>query len=673
MANIARLGVLLGLDSAQFVKGLEEAGRKLEQFSNAIEKHKGIITTALTTAFSAAIYKTLEYADSISDVAKANDVAIDSVIKLQNALANSGGEAENASKILSSFTNYVDSAANGSLDAQRAFEKAGIGLKDLASLSTRDLLEKTVAGIAAIQDPLTRNAKAMDVFGKAAKGVDFIGLNEELKTTKTLTDQQAEAIEKAGAVYDTLAQHTRDVAKALAIELGPALLATTNYFKDTTNESGLFVKTMRTALEAIVILGANVVFTFKTIGGQIESDFNARIEWFKGNWEKARQMREDFAKKAAEDRKALDEFEQRILNPSSPSATNGATGKPTTAVGRLVKKAKDPEFETAERKRLDALMKLHQDQVDMDQETREVMAKIQDLQIASYETQKKRQDLSIQEMQRNQESFYLTIRGAEMKKEELKREQELMAIRNDYADKLKSIEEDTNLSYDDRLRLKERENELLNKAVELTWERYSIEQNLKSGNFWEGFFKGMREFETTIPTEMEQGKKAFDSVMSSMDRGLRTFVMNGKLSFKAFAQSIISDMFSIFLRAQSMQMFKSLGSLFGPSYVTGGAGASSWVSGSDLPSGLAAGGDINGPRLVGELGPELFIPKSAGTIIPNNQMASAMGGPQITYNGPYIANMQAIDTQSATQFLARNKLSVYAANQSASRSLPTSR
>ena len=80
--------------------------------------------------FAAAIYKSLEYADSVSDIAKANDVAIDSVIKLQNALANSGGEAENAGKILSSFTNYVDSAANGSLDAQRAFEKAGISLKD---------------------------------------------------------------------------------------------------------------------------------------------------------------------------------------------------------------------------------------------------------------------------------------------------------------------------------------------------------------------------------------------------------------------------------------------------------------------------------------------------------------------------------------------------------------
>ena len=90
---------------------------------------------------------------------------------------------------------------------------------------------------------------------------------------------------------------------------------------------------------------------------------------------------------------------------------------------------------------------------------------------------------------------------------------------------------------------------------------------------------------------------------------------------------------------------------------------------------MADGGPVaaNTPYMVGERGPELIIPKGAGTVIPNNQLAGAMGGPQITYNGPYIANMQAIDTQSATQFLARNKLSVYAANQSAARSLPTSR
>jgi hypothetical protein len=47
--------------------------------------------------------------------------------------------------------------------------------------------------------------------------------------------------------------------------------------------------------------------------------------------------------------------------------------------------------------------------------------------------------------------------------------------------------------------------------------------------------------------------------------------------------------------------------------------------------------------------------------------------PQVVYNGPYIASMSAIDTQSATQFLSRNKQAVFAANQSATRSLPQSR
>jgi hypothetical protein len=70
----------------------------------------------------------------------------------------------------------------------------------------------------------------------------------------------------------------------------------------------------------------------------------------------------------------------------------------------------------------------------------------------------------------------------------------------------------------------------------------------------------------------------------------------------------------------------------------------------------------------------MFVPKSAGTIIPNHGINSLMGNQaQVVYNGPYIANMSAIDTQSGTQFLAKNKQAVWSANQSAQRSLPQSR
>jgi hypothetical protein len=82
----------------------------------------------------------------------------------------------------------------------------------------------------------------------------------------------------------------------------------------------------------------------------------------------------------------------------------------------------------------------------------------------------------------------------------------------------------------------------------------------------------------------------------------------------------------------------------------------------------------NQPYMVGERGPEMVIPNKSSMVVPNHSLSSVMGnGQQVVYNGPYIANMQAIDTQSATQFLARNKDAVYAANISASRSLPVSR
>jgi len=70
----------------------------------------------------------------------------------------------------------------------------------------------------------------------------------------------------------------------------------------------------------------------------------------------------------------------------------------------------------------------------------------------------------------------------------------------------------------------------------------------------------------------------------------------------------------------------------------------------------------------------LFVPQGSGTIMPNTMVgAMTSNQPQVVYNGPYIANMSAIDTQSATQFLAKNKQTIWAVNQSAQRSLPVSK
>ena len=52
----------------------------------------------------------------------------------------------------------------------------------------------------------------------------------------------------------------------------------------------------------------------------------------------------------------------------------------------------------------------------------------------------------------------------------------------------------------------------------------------------------------------------------------------------------------------------------------------------DVEAGLAEGGPVaaSTPYIVGEVGPELFVPNTAGTVIPNNQLASNGGSTDVT-------------------------------------------
>ena len=84
-------------------------------------------------------------------------------------------------------------------------------------------------------------------------------------------------------------------------------------------------------------------------------------------------------------------------------------------------------------------------------------------------------------------------------------------------------------------------------------------------------------------------------------------------------------------------------------------------------SDLANGGPVEANKigLVGERGPELFIPKTNGTIIPNNQLSSVLGGSTNVTNN-YI---NAIDTKSFEQRLLESSNTIWAANTYANKSL----
>jgi len=175
-------------------------------------------------------------------------------------------------------------------------------------------------------------------------------------------------------------------------------------------------------------------------------------------------------------------------------------------------------------------------------------------------------------------------------------------------------------------------------------------------------------------------KSAFDTMVGN----LQSLGQHSKAAFQAWkamaiAQTVIDTYSSAVASYKSLAGIPVIGPALGFTAaaiaVAAGMARVAAIRATNY-QGRAKGGvaTANQPYLVGENGPEMVVPNQSSMVVPAGATAGMMGNqPQVVYNGPYIQNMQAIDTQSAAQFLARNKDSVYAANLSASRSIPQSR
>lgn len=143
--------------------------------------------------------------------------------------------------------------------------------------------------------------------------------------------------------------------------------------------------------------------------------------------------------------------------------------------------------------------------------------------------------------------------------------------------------------------------------------------------------QSMQELDPIFQQVRKGAEQAADSIAGSLADGL----MEGKLSldgfqdiFKTFVRDLIKEAIKTFIIKQIFGSFMG-GGMFG----FGGGGS---VGGTNMGNTLlshAGGGAIRarasgGPVLVGERGPELFIPNSAGVIRNNHDTMNMMGGGQ---------------------------------------------
>ena len=161
------------------------------------------------------------------------------------------------------------------------------------------------------------------------------------------------------------------------------------------------------------------------------------------------------------------------------------------------------------------------------------------------------------------------------------------------------------------------------------------------------------------PTLADKIEDAFKSMSGSIASTFTDVIFGLKDGFTALQdialsvlRTIIQTMIQTFVQQQMAKMsFGALGSLgmagLGGFGILGGIGmliGGMFANGGNVPSGRK-------PIVVGERGPELFLPGRAGEVISNEELNTTRGEGDLTVN----FNLNAIDTQTGTEFLLENK------------------
>lgn len=660
MAIISRLGVVLGLDSGEFNAGLGQAKTGLNNFSigSGLAKAK---VAALGTALVATAKEALQFANEMTELAKANEMSVASALEMSAALSTSGGKLDNTGKILASFTNKVDEAAQGSQKTRDKFKELGISLADLGKLSEEDLLRQTIKGLSQIEDPIRRNALAFDLLGKGIRGVDLKDFNKDLQTVKGSYDKSEESFRRIEDWGNKIAKSWFDAKVAMAnyiVQLADSMEKNKKTMQGVNAYSEAFYGKQENGKPASALTPAT-----KPVAGRavLASDEDAK------RVTAAEKVRDAMLQQSLEYQKQIDLAgkQESILYKTMLEFAKGGkyAGQENTALGtKLINQAIAIDQKKIE---VDLQKSLYDYQV---AEAKELAKKIKAGEDVIRAVTERRQA--------EKESFDLATQDLQIAAERLKYEKELAGLSD--TQKQKALE-----FFDLSRRMKRMaetevglDSEQMGKRQKAEQDRIVAQEENASAQktFQAGWDNAYNNFVERAQDSAAIGAQAFNNMASGMTNALDRLVETGKLSFSGLIASMIQDLMKMQLRAAASgffgQLLSGVGSLFG-----GGATAGT----SNVSPGIklfADGGEppVGVPSIVGERGAELFIPRTAGTIVPNNALSSMMGSqPQVVYNGTVVQNMSAIDTQSATQFLARNKQAVWASNMSAQRSLPMSR
>ena len=795
---MANLAVTLELDSQGYIRNIRAADSATQQFAkdatsatkevdgsfNKLNATTDRLVTGMTklkatllgAAFVGFARGSIQAADAINDLSEATELSVGKILQLQEALVQSGGKADNAGKLITTFYKSIDEARAGSDKTQEALGKLGITFEMLKTATPEQMLQTAADKLAGITDPAQRTALALDIFGKSMLGVSPARFAEELGLSLEEFEKQAAAIKKAAELND---QWEKSITKirlafleafgpmisglAKALEIMPSLItafkvlgavivgifvatglrtfisllgmagrgvaALVSGFQKIRESGGLLkslggaannkgMVSLRDTATATGLVGGVAVGGALMMGGEnapatpapgadaVKAQTNNAVQLGKelqGQLTAVQNLADGYrrAAQANMDRYTLEvemlgksREEQDIIKGTADinkryadqtaaleEKKKGAKGATLALINKEIANLKD--LQTSELDIFNISKEQTREYARQQQEVKNIVDYMEQMaqyqaEIAGFQNQQGQAKVAAFEQVRTQkealdllgqreqlEKSIQNLRGSDQENAK-----KLFDLEQQRRTQLEAIQKIPNLEYEGAGGMKQRLQEIndLYDARKLKIEETTAYTQAEQESFSEGWRQAGQKYRNNIKTDFEYAQQQAQNFTKGFEDAFVKFVQTGKLSFKDLANTMIAE----FARIQAQKMLSGLfggggflSSLFGFGGFMNGAG------GMELAGSLGFANGGNPPvgkfSVVGERGPELFLPRTAGTIIPNHMLGG--GGNVTTVN----YNIQAVDASSFRSLVARDPEFIYSVTEAGRRSQPTRR
>lgn len=689
MATIENFILKFKVEGANAIGGLKDDLKDLAANANPLagtfsnlSGSMGLMATgalAAAGAFAALGMKAINLADEIQDMADATGIGADQLLSLRSSMLEAGGNSESMSKAVSRLSVAIGESLTGNDKYQKSFKDLGVTLRD-ASGQTRDagdVLTDTLDALRNIEDPTVRAAKAVELFGKEAAKLDL----SKLSAPKDLASkEQIAALATYRGEIDKL---KNSIDTALISAFGKLAIAINNI--DWTKQKSQvadYLKTLGAALPMLKIAGigleasaaqgqqAALMAPYRSRAG-VGRETAAPAGGDQGPLSEAKLKAQ--AESALRTQKSLNESRKQAelatandiqkieiaaqYEAQSARAEILAKGRELGLNFAAEAAAKEKEIYAKRdndiaRARQQLTVKIATEEMAQAEQTAKEMAayyqQVDQARLSAFDQVKSIKD----QTEQLQGRFDLQQRIVGLSTIEQQRVTELFDLEQQRKQQLEAIARIKDLPYDERLAREKELNAEFEKRIGLINQEAAV-RRARDQDFAAGVEESMKKYAESM-TPLKQGAAMADSVYNNMGSSLDRFVETGKFKFGDFANSVIMDLLKIQLRAAATQLFNSVLGTFGFS----------------LP-GRALGGPVTAgqPYIVGERGPEVFLPASNGNIVPNNRLGSG-GGQALGGSTTIINNISAVDAKSVAQLFAENRMTLFGTVEQARRELP---